>query len=276
MTTIAEAPGFKPADRMRRINAILLRHLYLMRSSWLRLFELAYWPLMQMILWGFINDFLATQSNWVFRAGGVLIGGILLWDVLVRGQFGLTLSLLEEMWSRNFANLFVSPLRPGEYAAALMIMSVIRSLLGVLPAALIAIPLFHYSVFALGLPLLAFYVVLMMTGWAVGLMISAALIRFGLAAESFAWAAIFLLSPLAGVFYPVTILPEWLQAIAWAIPPTYVFEGMRTIMLENTFRLDLIVKAVALNVVYLAIGLTLFMLAFREARVRGQLLQSGE
>jgi ABC-2 type transport system permease protein len=186
VTQTVQALGFAPVDRLRRIGAILLRHLYLMRSSWLRVFDLAYWPLMQMILWGFINSFLATQSSWVLRAGGILIGAILLWDVLVRGQFGLTLSLLEEMWSRNFANLFVSPLRPAEYAVALMAMSIIRSLLGVVPAALIAIPLFAYSIFDLGLPLVAFYVVLVMTGWAVGLMIGATLIRFGLAAESFA------------------------------------------------------------------------------------------
>lgn len=276
MIVISHAPGFSPADRLRRIGAILLRHLYLMRSSWLRVFDLAYWPLMQMILWGFINTFLAQHSNWVFRAGGILIGGILLWDVLVRGQFGLTLSLLEEMWSRNFANLFVSPLRPFEYAIALMCMSIIRSLLGVLPAALIAIPLFAYSIFDIGLPLLAFYAVLVMTGWAVGLMISAALIRYGLAAESFAWASIFVLSPLCGVFYPIDILPFWLQPVSWILPPTYVFEGMRTVMLDNVFRIDLIVRAIALNLVLLALGLSAFLYAFRRARERGQLMQSGE
>lgn len=259
-----------------RIGAILLRHAYLARSSWLRVFDLMYWPLLQMIIWGFINTFLATQSSWVLRAGGLFIGAVLLWDVLVRGQFGMTLSLLEEMWSRNFANLFVAPLRPVEYALALMSLSVIRSLIGVVPAALLAIPLFAYSIFDLGLPLLAFYAILMMTGWAVGLLMCAMLIRFGLAAESFAWASIFLLAPICGVYYPVTTLPVWLQTIAWTLPPTHVFEGMRALVIDDVFRGDLIVSAILINLVYLAGSLAVFLFAFERARERGQLLQTGE
>jgi ABC-2 type transport system permease protein len=274
--TAAHVPGFSASDRARRIGAMLLRHLYLLRSSWIRLFDLMYWPLLQMVMWGFINTFLASQSSWVLRAGGLLIGAVLLWDVLVRGQFGMTLSLLEEMWSRNFANLFVAPLRPAEYAVALMGMSVIRSLICVVPSALLAIPLFHYSIFAMGLPLIAFYAVLMMTGWAAGLLISSMLIRFGLAAESFAWASVFVLSPICGVYYPIATLPAWLQHISWLLPPTYVFEGMRSVALAHTFRTDLLLSGLALNVVYIAIGLVAFLVAFNKARESGQLLQTGE
>jgi len=274
--TAVHAPGFSAGDRARRIGAMLLRHLYLMRSSWIRAFDLMYWPLLQMVMWGFINTFLATQSSWVLRAGGLLIGAVILWDVLVRGQFGMTLSLLEEMWSRNFANLFVAPLRPAEYGVALMCMSVIRSLISVIPSALLAIPLFHYSIFAMGLPLVAFYAVLMMTGWAAGLLISSMLIRFGLAAESFAWASVFVLSPIRGVYYPIATLPAWLQHVSWLLPPTYVFEGMRSVALAHVFRTDLLLEGLVLNIVYIAIGLVAFLLAFDKARERGQLLQTGE
>jgi ABC-2 type transport system permease protein len=264
------------APTVQRVGAVLLRHAYLARSSWLRVFDLMYWPLLQMIIWGFINTFLATQSSWVLRAGGLFIGAVLLWDVLVRGQFGMTLSLLEEMWSRNFANLFVAPLRPVEYALSLMCLSIVRSLIGVVPAALIAIPLFAYSIFELGLPLIAFYAVLVMTGWAVGLLMCAMLIRFGLSAESFAWASIFLLAPICGVYYPVATLPSWLQAVAWTLPPTHVFEGMRALVMEGVFRADLIASALAINVVYIAGSLAVFLFAFERARQRGQLLQTGE
>lgn len=272
----ARLPQDGLADRLRRINAMLVRHLYLMRGSWIRIFDLMYWPLLQMVIWGFINTFLATQSSWVLRAGGLLIGVVLLWDILVRGQFGMTLSLLEEMWSRNFANLFVAPLRPVEYGIALMGLSVIRSLIGVIPSVLLAIPLFHYSIFDIGLPLVGFYAVLVMTGWAVGLLMCGMLIRFGLAAETFAWASIFVLAPICGVYYPVATLPAWLQPISWALPPTYVFEGMRSIMLNHVFNTRLFVSAIGLNVVYIAISLALFLIAFHKARERGQLLQSGE
>jgi ABC-2 type transport system permease protein len=261
---------------IRRIYALLLRHAYLMRSSPTRLFDLMYWPLLQMVVWGFITVFLARHSSWMAQAGGVLIGAVLLWDVLVRGQFGMTLSLLEEMWSRNLANLFVSPLRTIEFAIALMILSMLRSLFGVVPAALLAIPLFAYSIFELGPALVAFWAVLTMFGWGIGLMISAALIRFGLAAESYAWASIFLLAPISGVYYPVDTLPPWLRPLAWSLPSTHVFEGMRSVMIDHVFRWDLLGAALAMNAIYLAIGTGLFLLAFRSARQRGQLLHTGE
>ena len=261
---------------IRRIGALLLRHAYLMRSSPTRLFDLMYWPLLQMVVWGFITVFLARHSSWMMQAGGILIGAVLLWDVLVRGQFGMTLSLLEEMWSRNLANLFVSPLRTTEFAFSLMILSMLRSLFGVVPAALLAIPLFAYSIFDLGPALVAFWAVLTMFGWGVGLVISAALIRFGLSAESYAWASIFVLAPISGVYYPIDTLPVWLRPVSWALPSTHVFEGMRAVMIDHAFRWDLLGSALALNVVYLALGIGLFLLAFQSARRRGQLLHAGE
>lgn len=259
-----------------RVGAMLLRHLYLWRGSWTRLFDLVYWPILQVTIWGFMTQFLAAKSSWVAQAGGVFIGAVLLWDVLVRGQFGMTLSLLEEMWSRNFANLFVSPLRPAEFAAALMCLSIIRSLIGVIPAALLAIPLFHYSIFSLGLPLLAFWVLLLVCGWAVGLMLCGLLVRFGLAAESYAWASIFVLAPLSGVYYPVATLPEWLLPLAWALPTTAVFEGLRAALVDGAFRWDLAALALALDAVFVALGFAVFLWAFRRARERGTLMSTGE
>lgn len=259
-----------------RIGAMLLRHLYLWRGSWTRLFDLVYWPVLQVTIWGFMTQFLAAKSSWVAQAGGVFIGAVLLWDVLVRGQFGMTLSLLEEMWSRNFANLFVSPLRPVEFAASLMLMSIIRSLIGVVPAALLAIPLFSYSVFELGLPLLAFWTLLLAFGWAIGLVLCSLLVRFGLAAESYAWASIWVLAPLSGVYYPIDTLPQWLLPVAWILPTTYVFEGMRAVMIDATLRWDHLAAALALDLVFIVVGFAAFLWAFHRARVRGTLLSTGE
>jgi hypothetical protein len=178
-----------------RIGAMVLRHLYVLRGSWPRLLELAYWPTMQMIIWGFITVFLYTNSTWVARAFGVLLSAVMLWDVLFRGQLGFTLSFMEEMWSRNLANLFVSPLKPIEHVLSLITMSLIRTIIGVLPAALLAIPLYHYSIFSLGLPLLGFFANLLVMSWAMGLPITALILRFGQGAENFAWFLIFLLAP---------------------------------------------------------------------------------
>jgi ABC-2 type transport system permease protein len=206
----------------------------------------------------------------------VLISAVLLWDVLFRSQLGVALVFMEEMWSRNLGQLFVSPLRPIELVLAVLTMSLIRTVIGVGGAALIAIPLFDYSIFSLGLPLLAFFLNLIVMGWAIGLIVSGIVLRYGLGAESMAWIAIFAVQPVSGVYYPVSVLPEWLQWIAHALPSSYVFEGMRAVMFEQRFRVDLLLHAIWLNVVYLGVGVGGFLAFFNIARNRGQLLQVGE
>ena len=261
---------------LRRIGALVLRHLYLLRGSWPRVFELVYWPTVQMILWGFITVFLVGRSSWLAQASGVLISAVLLWDVLFRGQLGVSIVFLEEMWSRNLGQLFVSPLRPLELVAALVSMSLIRTLIGVGGAALIAIPLFHYSIFGFGFALIAFFVNLIVMGWAIGLVMSGIVMRHGLGAESVAWGAIFIVQPITGVYYPIEILPHWLQQVALFLPSSHVFAGMRAALFDHVFRTDLLLNAMALNVVYIAVGISVFLWYYRVARVRGQLLQVGE
>ena len=260
----------------RRIGAMVLRYVYLLRGSWPRIIELAYWPTVQMILWGFISQFFTTHSSWVAQAAGVLIAAVLLWDVLFRGQLGVSISFLEEMWSRNLASLFVTPLRPYELIVAILGVSLIRTLIGVIPASLLAIVLYHYSVFDLGLPLLAFFINLLVMGWAMGLVISSLILRYGLGAESLAWVAVFLVAPLSGIYYPITVLPEWLQPVSWALPSSYVFEGMRSVMFEGVFRVDYLWRAAALNLVYMAVGTAVFLRTFQIARRDGLLLRMGE
>ncbi len=260
----------------RRIGAMVLRYAYLLRGSWPRIVELAYWPTVQMILWGFISQFFLTNSSWVAQAAGVLIAAVLLWDVLFRGQLGVSIPFLEEMWSRNLASLFVSPLRPYELIVALLGMSLIRTVIGVVPAALLAIVLYHYSVFDLGLPLIGFFVNLLVMGWAIGLIVSSLIMRYGLGAESLAWIAIFAIAPLSAIYYPVAVLPGWLQPVAWALPSAYVFEGMRAVMFDGVFRTDFLVSAVLLNLLYLALGSVVFLYVFRIARKQGLLLKMGE
>jgi ABC-2 type transport system permease protein len=263
---------FAPA----RVWAMLLRYLYILRSSWPRTLELLYWPTLQMLIWGFMSQFLRQNSSYVAQAFGVLLAAVMLWDLLFRSQLGLSISFLEEMWARNLAQLFVTPLRPYEWVLSLLSMSVIRVLIGVVPAALLAIPLYHYSIFAMGLPLLAFYVVLTGMGWALGMAICGGILRHGMGAESLAWTVIFALAPLSCVYYPVTTLPVWLQSVAWCLPSTYVFEGMRAVLFTGAFRMDYFLAAIGLDLVCLAGGAAIFFIAFRDARRRGALLQMGE
>src|SRR3954471_20445392 len=203
----------------RRVAAMVLRYWYLLRSSFSRLIELIYWPTVQMLMWGFLQTYLAGQASLFAQAGGVLIGAVLLWDILFRGQLGFSISFLEEMYARNLGNLMISPLRATEFVIALMIMSIIRLAIGMVPVTLLAIWFFGFNLWGLGLALVAFFLNLMLTAWAVGILVSGLVLRNGLGAETFAWSIMFLFLPLACVYYPVAVLPPWLQTIAWFLPP---------------------------------------------------------
>ncbi|KAA5605512.1 ABC transporter permease [Roseospira marina] len=260
----------------RRVYALILRHWYLMRGSLPRLLELAYWPIMQMITWGFLTQFLARESSLVAQAAGIFIAAVLLWDVMFRGNLGISLSFMEEMWARNLGHLFVSPLRPLELVTALMAMSIIRTLIGIVPATLLAWLFYAYNIYEMGLPLLAFFVNMLVMGWVIGLLVSALVLRVGLGAESLPWILIFAFWPISGIYYPMDVLPVWLQVIGYSFPPAHVFEGMRQVMLEGTIAWGHLVAAVVLNGLYLSAAAAFFLRVFTVARVKGLLLNIGE
>ncbi|WP_439614553.1 ABC transporter permease [Reyranella sp.] len=259
-----------------RIHALVLRHIYLWRSSVMRLVDSIYWPAVQMVMWGFMTQYLLPQASFVAQAAGVLLSGLLLWEVVVRGNLSLSIAFLEEIWSRNLGHLFVSPIRSWELATGIIIAALLRTLLGMIPVSLLAWAFFGYSIYTLGLPLLAFFVILQMFSWSIGLAMSGLVMRVGQSAESFAWAAVFVLMPVSGVYYPVSVLPHWLQVIAWGLPPAYIFEGMRAIMADNTVQWDMLAVAFGLSVVYLVVGFQVFQWFFRSSRRAGSLLGQGE
>jgi ABC-2 type transport system permease protein len=195
-----------PADglSLTRVAAMVERYWYLLRSSWPRLLELVYWPAVQMLMWGFLQTYVSQSTGFFARAGGTFIGAVLLWDILFRGQLGFSISFLEEMWSRNLANLMMSPLRPVEFIAALMIMSVVRLAIGMVPVSFLAIAFFGFNLWELGLALAAFFANLLLTSWAIGIFVSGLVLRNGLGAENLAWTIMFIFLPLTCVYYPVS------------------------------------------------------------------------
>jgi ABC-2 type transport system permease protein len=260
----------------RRVAAMVLRYWYLLRSSWPRMLELIYWPAVQMLMWGFLQLYVSQNSSFFAGAAGTFIGAVLLWDILFRGQLGFSISFLEEMWARNLGNLMMSPLRVFEFVIALMIMSVVRLAIGMVPVSLLAIAFFGFNLYGLGLALAVFFLNLILTSWSVGIVVSGLVLRNGMGAESMAWTIMFLLLPLTCVYYPVSVLPVWLQYLAWLLPPTYVFEGMRALLIDHVFRADLMVQAFVLNAVLFAGATVAFLRLLHGARRAGSLLQTGE
>jgi ABC-2 type transport system permease protein len=261
---------------LRRIGTMVRRYVYLLRSSGIRLVELVYWPFLQMLTWGFLQKYLAGTTSPLAQAAGVLIGSVLLWDILFRSKIGFSTTFIEEMWARNLGNLLTSPLRPFELVAALSVWSVIRLGVSMVPVAIAAYFIFGFNLLDLGLALVAFFAVLVLTSWSLGLLSAGVILRYGLGAEEFAWSLAFLLLPLSCVYYPVTALPKWLQPVALALPPTHVFEGMRSILLHGTFNASELWSALGLNAIYLLIGYMAFRWFLQRARINGSLLQLGE
>ncbi|WP_421989615.1 ABC transporter permease [Roseococcus sp.] len=261
----------------RRVWGLVYRHLALYRRSAPRLIELMYWPVLQMVVWGFITAYLAgVQGNTGSVAAGVLLGGVLLWEGALRSQMGFSVSFLEEIWSRNLGHIFVSPLRPGELVAGLAAMAVLRTLIGVVPAMLLAWFLYSFNIFAMGPLLVAFFAALIIMGWAVALGVTSLILRYGAGAETLAWSVLFGITPFAAVFYPVSILPAWLQPVALALPAAHVFEGMRAALTQGEIAWGHLGAAYLLDGLWIVAMGWVFMRQFQAARVKGALLNIGE
>ena len=251
--------------KLRPIAAIILRQLYLMRSSPVRVFGMLVWVTIDIVLWGFITRYLNTVGGSGVNFVPALLGAVLLWDFCERIMQGVSTAFLEDVWSRNFLNLFSSPLSISEYVAALVVTSMITSSLGLAIMLLIATGVFHLQIFSQGLPLAAFVFVLFVFGITLGIVAISMVLRFGPASEWLLWPLAALLSPFAAVFYPVAILPAWMQWVAHALPPSYVFEGMRGLLRGDAFPAHLLLLGAAVGAVELLGAGYLFRRVFRRA-----------
>jgi ABC-2 type transport system permease protein len=256
--------------------ALSLRHIYLIRGSLPRILDLIYWPTIQIVLWGFISKFFTLHSDYYSYTVGIILTAAILYDFLFRSSISFNMLFLEEIWSRNFTNLFVAPLKVSEIITALTATALLRTLIGVVPAILLATPFFGVSIFNLGPSLVLLFLSLYLFGITLGLLVTSGLLRYGPAFENIAWSSLFLLAPLGCVYYPLSILPDWLQLLAKALPLVYIFEEVRSILVNNTVNYANIISALQLNLVYFTAAVVIFYLAFYGARKKGTLINVGE
>lgn len=248
-----------------RVLAVVLRQLYLMRGSPARVAPLFAWVAIDIVLWGFITRYLNSVANARIDFVSALLGAVLLWDFFSRVMQGVTTTFLEDVWSRNFLNLFATPLSISEYIAGLVVSSILTSLIGLAVMLVLASAAFGLSFLAYGLLLIPFLLVLFLFGIALGITASAVVLRLGPASEWFIWPVPALISPFAGVFYPVATLPSWMRAIAHALPPSYVFEGMRAILAGAPFSPAALGFGAALALLYILLAYRLFASVHRRA-----------
>ena len=262
--------------RWHKIYALCLRHIYLIINSFPRIIDLIYWPTVQIFLWGFISKFFTLNSDYYSNTVGIILTAAILYDFLFRVSISYNIMFLEEIWSRNFTNLFIAPIKLSEVIASLTITAVLRSLIGLIPAALLAIPLFGVSVFKVGVPLLALLLSLYIFGVTLGLLVTSGLLRFGPSFENIAWASLFFLAPLGCIYYPLEILPFSLQIIAKGLPLVHVFEEMRNILINDTVNYIGVYISILISIAYFIFGVIIFYMAYSGARIRGTLINMGE
>ena len=258
----------------RVLGSIALRYFWLYTRHPVRIVELIFWPFVQLLVWGFLTKYLQSETSGDFpQTITYLIGAIILWDALFRSQQGVSISFLEDVWTRNLLNIFAAPVRTPEYVGAMFLVGFCRVIFTGLILALIAIVSYQFNLFHFELALIPFYLNLLLFGWALGLLSVSLILRFGHGAESLAWAIPFMVQPFSAVFYPVSALPIWLQPFALAFPSTHVFEGMRHVIAFDTFPADHMMAALGANILFLGAALWLLQAMLTSARRRGFLVK---
>jgi len=259
--------------KAHRITAVILRHLYDTRRNVNRIAEMIYWPVQNIVMWGFFTLYLSRNNHLVPGLVTCLLSATILWGMFYAFQRDLTTCVLEELWSRNFLNLFASPLDISEYMAGLIAVNFFKALTGIVAAALTAWLCYTYNFFPFALTLLPFMFNLVIFALAVGVFTTALIIRYTTRIQTLAWSFAGLLMPFSCVLYPTSSLPRALQPIAWGLPTTHSFEGMRQAIVDGRVSIERFRTGLLLDLVYLILAILIFRWMLRSAHSRGLLVK---
>ena len=255
--------------KLHRIFAVILRHWYNFRRNLDRLVDAFYWPVLDVVLWGLTFSVLQQQGSVTDTSVSIILFAIILWFVVWRGQGDITVNLLEELWSENLTNLFASPLKLKEWVVGLCTIGLFKLFLTIILTSVVAWVMYGTNFLNLGWMMVPMLSSLLLMSWAFGFMLTGLFLRYGTSVQTLAWAGAFILMPFSAVYYPLSFLPPWAQMIGYAIPSSYIFEGMRALMLTGVFPLEFLLKSFALDVVYLILAMAFFISSFNAARNNG-------
>lgn len=253
---------------LTRILGVFLRYFYVAKKGLHQLSDLFYWPLVDILIWGMTSYWIKNQSH-VDALPLILMTALIFWQITWRGSIDISVSLLQEFWHRNLVNLFSTPLKLSEWIAGMLLLSFCKLLITVTFGALCVYILFALNVFSVGWAFLPFGASLLIFGWTISFFASSLIIYWGHKVEVFAWMIAFLFAPFSAVFYPVSVLPGWAATIAWCLPTTYIFEGMRQILATGSFPISYFGICIALNAVFLILSLTFFNFMFKKTCKKG-------
>lgn len=259
--------------KFHRVNALLIRHTYLYKRSLPRLMDVFFWPILELLLWGFLSTYLDKLNLGTLNVVTILLGAVIFWDLMSQSQRAISTAFLEEVWERNLLNIFVTPLRVSEFLLSSILVGLVR-IIGVgLVLTMLAFILYQFNIFDFGFYLIFFMANLLIFGWTLGLFTTGIILRFGSSAQVLAFGFIFLIQPFSAVFYPVSVLPRNLQYVAQTLPATHVFEGMRTVIATGTLPVAELLWAFGLNLVYLTLVIWFFYRMFARVKEKGTMMK---
>jgi len=254
---------------LQRVFGVFLRYFYVIRKGLIHLSDLFYWPLVDILLWGLTSIWMQSQNFQVQNLPLILMTGLIFWQICWRGSIDISICLLQEFWNRNLVNFFSTPLKFSEWIAGILLLSLCKLCFTIAFGTLVVYLLYSLNVFTIGWAFLPFAASLLIFGWTIGFLASSAIIYWGHSVEMFAWMIGAIFAPFSAVFYPVSILPGWAQAISWCLPTTYIFEGMRSILYKGIFPLHYFWISIGLDILFLTATISLFRIMFEKSRSKG-------
>jgi ABC-2 type transport system permease protein len=263
------------AVSIERVRAVLLQELYITARSVEVLVDLPLWSVMTAVVFGFVTRFLGQVMNPIVAQ--YLYMGTLMWEIIRVAQYSMSLGALWNVWSHNFNNMFITPLSMVEYVIAQMLSAAVKALVLFGLMVLIAATLFDFNLLRIGLPsLLLLFLNLLFFAYSVGLLILGIILRLGTRIQALAWGLVLIFQPLTAAYYPLAVMPPALQAIARALPPTYVFESARAGLASPTIDWSSTFIATLENAVYFGVSTWFFALMYRRSRETGQFARNEE
>ncbi len=257
--------------KIHRIYAMTLRHFFVFRKNLDHLTGVFYWPAINLLLWGITSSYFESQLKGKTGIVIAVVSGIIFWMIAERGNQDITFSVLQELWDRNLISIFATPLTFAEWVASFFVLTFIKTLCGFFFAILLALLLYHLNIFLFGFLLIPFGILLMITGWSIGCAIAALILRYGTKVQALAWTVPAIIAPFSAIYYPLSILPPWAQAVSRILPTSYLFEGMRQVIHDGTFDARLFFMSAALNIAYIILAILLLRSSFHKALRKGLL-----
>ena len=259
--------------RFHRIKGLFIRHLYLYPRSIPRLMDVFFWPILELLLWGFLSVFLEKLNLGNLNFISLFLGAMIFWEFLSRSQNAVSIAFLEDVWERNIINVFITPVQVSEFLISTLLLGLVRITMTGIVLSILSLLLYSFNIFQFGIYTVPFLINLLVFGWVLGLLTTSIILRFGTSAQVLAFGLIFLIQPFSAVFYPVSALPHAIQWISYLIPSTYVFEGMRQVITTGSIPLHNILLSFGINIIYTIAVVVFFYKMFSEVKKQGKLLK---